>query len=82
MTHLDEERTHKVSVDLDDKAGTIDLFVTITGTTPALEASNDGENSSSAVLDVIPSKLTDEDLQRYVGHQMSPSILASQLTSN
>jgi hypothetical protein len=77
LTHLDEERTHKVSVDLDDNSGTIDLFVTITGTTPSQEASNDGESANNAVLDVIPSKFTDEDLQRYVSRQMFCSSLVS-----
>ena len=64
-----------MSVDLDDNAGTIDLFVAITGTAPSQEASNDGENSLSTVMDLIPTKLTDEDLQRYVSQKMIPSIL-------
>ena len=64
---MDEERTHKISVELDDNAGLIDLFVTITGITPSLELTNDsGETSSNISLDFIPSKLTDEDIQKYV----------------
>jgi hypothetical protein len=66
LTHLDEECTHKLSVDLDDNAGVIDLFVTITGTTPLQEAANDGETASSVALDYIPTKLIDEDMQHYV----------------
>ncbi len=63
---MDEERTHKISVDLDDNAGIIDLFVTITGITPLPEAINDSETASNAALDVIPSKLTDKDIENYV----------------
>ena len=66
LADLDEERTHRISVELEDGAGTIDLFVTITGTTPLQEATNDGESSTNVVLDVIPSKLTDEEIEHYV----------------
>ena len=63
---MDEERTHRISVDLDDNAGVIDLFVTITGITPVLETVNDSEISTNIALDVIPSKLTDQDIENYV----------------
>jgi len=63
---LEEERTHKISVDLDDNAGVIDLFVAITGITPLPEGTNDSETSSNIAFDVIPSKLTDEDIKNYV----------------
>lgn len=66
MNHLDEERTHKISVDLDDNAGIIDLFVTITGIAPLLDISNESDTSSNLSLDVIPSKLTEEVIQEYV----------------
>ncbi len=66
LNYLDEERTHKISVDLDDNAGVIDLFVTITGITPVPDVSNENETSSSLALDVIPSKLTEEDVENYV----------------
>ncbi|CAF0731605.1 unnamed protein product [Rotaria sordida] len=65
LTHLDEERTHKISVDLDDNAGTIDLFVTITGITPSQDIANDSEIYSNTALDIIPTKLTDEDIEQY-----------------
>jgi hypothetical protein len=65
---LDEERTHRISVELEDGTGVIDLFVTITITTALQEATNDGDNSSQVALDVIPSRLTDEDIKRYVRH--------------
>ncbi|CAF1417032.1 unnamed protein product [Rotaria magnacalcarata] len=65
LTHLDEERTHKISLDLDDNAGVIDLFVTITGIAPLQDATNDSDTSSNVSLDVMPSKLTDEDMQYY-----------------
>ncbi len=63
---MDEERTHKMAVDLDDNAGVVDLFITITGIAPLFEAINDSETSSNIALDVIPSKLTDEDIENYV----------------
>ncbi|CAF4892287.1 unnamed protein product, partial [Rotaria sp. Silwood2] len=66
LAHLDEERTHFIPVDLEDGAGTIDLFVTITGTTSLQEATNDGESSVNVALDFIPSKLSDEDIKHYV----------------
>ncbi|CAF3687427.1 unnamed protein product [Rotaria sp. Silwood1] len=65
LAHLDEERTHLMPVDLEDGAGIIDLFVTITGTTPLQEATNDGESSANVALDFIPSKLSDEDIKHY-----------------
>jgi hypothetical protein len=66
INHLDEERTHKISVDLDNNAGVIDLFVTITGITPVPDITNENETSSNIALDVIPSKLTKEDVENYV----------------
>lgn len=66
LADLDEERTHRISVDLEDGAGAIDLFVTITGTTPLQEATNDGESANNVVLDAIPSKLSDDEIERYV----------------
>lgn len=66
LAHLDEERTHRLSVDLEDGAGTIDLFVTITGTTPQQDATSDGDSSNNVALETIPSKLTQEDIQHYV----------------
>ncbi|CAF1174131.1 unnamed protein product [Rotaria sp. Silwood1] len=65
LTHLDEERTHKILVDLDDNAGTVDLFVTITGIAPSQDVTNDSETSSNIALDIIPTKLTDEDIKNY-----------------
>jgi hypothetical protein len=66
ITHLTEERTHRIAVDLEDGAGTVDVFITITGTTPLQEATNDGDSSSNVALDYIPSKLTEEDINHYV----------------
>ncbi len=63
---MDEERTHRLNVDLEDGAGSIEIFVTITGTTPLQEATNDGESSSNVALDYIPSKLTEENIKHYV----------------
>lgn len=63
---MDEEQTHQIAVDLDDNAGVIDLFLTITGIAPLSEAINDSEISSNIALDIIPSKLTDEDIENYV----------------
>jgi hypothetical protein len=63
---LDEEQTHRISVDLDDNAGIIDLFVTITGIAPLQEGINENDTSSNIALDVIPSKLTDQDIEKYV----------------
>ena len=71
LAHLAEEQTHRISVDLDDHAGVIDLFVTITGTNPTQEAANESDNSSNTVLDFIPSKLTDDDIERYVCIEIS-----------
>jgi hypothetical protein len=66
LTNLEEESTHKISVQLDNNAGIIDLFITITGITPVSDTINDNETSSNISLDVIPSKLTDEDIENYV----------------
>lgn len=66
MAHLDEERTHRISVDLEDNVGVIDLFVTITGIAPVQELTNDIETSSNSSIDVLPSKITDEDIEYYV----------------
>jgi hypothetical protein len=66
LSELEDERTHRISIDLEDGAGIIDLFVTITGTTPLQEATNDGENSNNVALDVIPSRLSDTDIGHYV----------------
>ncbi len=66
LAHLDEERTHRRSVDLEDGTGVIDLFITITVTTALQEATNDGENAANVALDVIPSRLTEEDIRYYV----------------
>ena len=63
---MDEERTHKVSVDLEDNVGVIDLFVTITGIVPVQESINDAETSSNSSLDIVPSKITDGDIEYYV----------------
>ncbi|CAF3277495.1 unnamed protein product [Rotaria socialis] len=65
LSHLAEEQTHKLPVELEDNAGTIDVFITITGTTPLQEATNDGDSSCNVALEYIPSKLTDEDIGRY-----------------
>ncbi|CAF2743898.1 unnamed protein product [Rotaria sp. Silwood2] len=65
LAHLDEERTHLIPVDLEDGAGIIDLFVTITGTTPLEEATNDGDSLANIALDFIPSKLSNEDIENY-----------------
>ncbi|CAF1101576.1 unnamed protein product [Rotaria sordida] len=65
LAHLDEERTHLIPVDLEDGAGIIDLFVTITVTTALQEVTNDSESSTNVALDFIPSKLSDEDIEHY-----------------
>lgn len=66
INHLDEERTHRMSIDLDDNAGVIDLFVTISGIAPMMEGMNESDTASNMTIDVIPSKLTEEDLKNYV----------------
>lgn len=66
LSHLEEERTHRLPVELEDGAGIIDIFVTITGTTPLQEATNYGESSANLALESMPSKLTDEEIRRYV----------------
>jgi hypothetical protein len=66
LAHLDEERTHRISVDLEDGAGVIDIFVTVTVTTALQEALSDGESSSQIALDYIPSRLTKDEVQHYV----------------
>ena len=67
---MEEERTHRIPVDLEDGTGTIDIFVTITGTTPLQEATNDGESSANVALESIPSRLTKEDLDHYVSRSI------------
>ena len=62
---MDEETTQRMSVELDDNAGIIDLFVTITGITPVPDIINENDNSSIA-SDVLPSKLSEQDLEKYV----------------
>ena len=66
VAHLDEEHTHRISVDLEDGAGVIDIFVTVTVTTALQKALSDGESSSQVALDSIPSRLTNEEIQHYV----------------
>lgn len=66
LAHLDEERTHKISVDLEDNVGVIDLFVTITGIAPVQEVINEAETASISSLDIISSKITNEDIAYYV----------------
>ncbi len=68
VAHLDEERTHRISVDLEDGAGVIDIFVTVTITTALQKALSDGECSSQVALESIPSRLSDEEIQHYVSH--------------
>lgn len=63
---MDEERTHRIPVELEDGAGVVDLFITVTVTTALQEATNDGESSSQIALESIPSRLTEEDIQHYV----------------
>jgi len=63
---LDEERTHRISVELEDGTGIIDLFITITTTTTLQEATSDGDSSVNVALETIPSRLTDEDYKHYV----------------
>lgn len=63
---MDEERTHRISVELEDGTGIIDLFITITTTTTLQEATSDGDSSVNVALETIPSRLTDEDYKRYV----------------
>ena len=66
LAHLEEEKTHRISVDLEDDAGVIDLFLTITVTTALQEATSDGDSSANIALDVIPARLTDAEIQHYV----------------
>ncbi|CAF1475342.1 unnamed protein product [Adineta ricciae] len=65
LAHLNEERTHRIPVDLEDGAGIVDLFVTITQTTALQEATNDGDSASNIPLDAMPSRLKPEDANRY-----------------
>ena len=67
---MDEERTHRIPVDLEDGAGIVDLFVTITQTTALQEATNDGDSASNIALDAMPSRLKPEDANRYVRNQL------------
>lgn len=66
LAHLEEEQTHRIAVDLEDTTGVIEIFVTIAVTTALQEATNDGDSLSQVSSDVIPSKLTNEDFERYV----------------
>ena len=68
---LDEERTHQISIDLEDDAGILDIFVTITGTTPLQGAINTRESSANVAFDSIPSKLSDKDIKNYVRNGIS-----------
>ncbi|UJR10042.1 hypothetical protein I4U23_014264 [Adineta vaga] len=65
LAHLNEERTHRIPVDLEDNAGVIDLFITITQTTALQEATNDGDSASNIALDAMPSRLTAQEMNRY-----------------
>ncbi|CAF3927185.1 unnamed protein product [Adineta steineri] len=65
IAHLDEERTHRIPVDLEDDAGVIELFVTITQTTALQEATSDGDSSTNVALESMPSKLTEKDINHY-----------------
>lgn len=69
LTNLDEEKTHKISVDFDDHVAVIDVFITITGTAPSAESLNDGETSfnttMTTTIETVPSKLTEKDVERY-----------------
>lgn len=66
LNELEQERTHRKTIELEDDAGVIDVFITITGTTPLQEATNDGESSANVVLETMPSRLTSEDIEHYV----------------
>lgn len=63
---MEEERTHRIPVELEDNAGVIELFVTITVTTALQEVMSDGDSSSQIALEWIPSRLTEEDIEHYV----------------
>ncbi len=76
LAHLDEERTHRIPVDLEDNAGIIDVFVTITQTTALQEATNDGDSSANTALDVMPSKLTNEEINHYVRNKKNNRIFS------
>ncbi|CAF0922999.1 unnamed protein product [Adineta steineri] len=75
LAHLDEEKTHRISVELENNTGFIDLFVTITGIAPIQELINDGETSSNGSIDVIQSKITDEEIEYYSFFSTLRSIL-------
>jgi hypothetical protein len=66
LAHLSEEKTHRLTVDLEDGTGIIELFVTITATTALQEATSDGDSSANIALDIMPTKLTDADFKHYV----------------
>ena len=63
---MEEERTHRIPVELEDNAGVIELFVTITITTALQEVMSDGDSSSQIALEWIPSRLAEEDIEHYV----------------
>ncbi|CAF0832577.1 unnamed protein product [Adineta ricciae] len=65
LSDLDEERTHRLLLDLDDNAGVIELFVTISGIAPAQELSNEAETLSTTSMDILPSRITDEEIEHY-----------------
>ena len=66
LSDLDEERTHRLLIDLDDNAGVIELFVTISGIAPGQELSNEAETLSTTSMDILPSRITDEETEHYV----------------
>lgn len=81
LTNLDEEKTHKISVDFDDHVAVIDVFITITGTAPSVESWNDGETSfnttMTSTIETVPSKITEKDFERYVSRSNDEKPLSS-----
>jgi len=63
---LNEEQTHRLSVDLDDNVGVIDLFVTISGITPYIDGLSETDSSANISFDALSSKITEEDTENYV----------------
>lgn len=63
---MNEEQTHRLSVDLDDNVGVIDLFVTISGITPCIDGLSETDSSVNISFDAPPSKITEEDTENYV----------------
>lgn len=66
ISGLEQEKTHRKTIELEDGCGMIDIFITITGTTPTYENINDNDSLASVALDVIPTKINEEDIERYV----------------